>query len=190
MRIFGISALGRLAWGWKLAVAVSALAVGAVTVGVALQPPSDASLRKLLTEKKPVFDELLQMLAQDRGIIRLSQRFIIWDDGEASGDVAGYTKYRDFDKRRWDHYRELLAAIGSGDGIVVKKNEGIIVFVESVRGALLIGTGKGIAYQFKPSLASWVTIVKSLDSGAVPRGEGEYVCPIEGKWYIYYDCSD
>jgi hypothetical protein len=189
MRIFGISALGRLAWGWKLAVAVSTLAIGAVTVDVALQHPSDESLRELLAKKNSVFEEMLQMLAQDRGVVRLTPRFIVWDDGEASGDMPGYTKYRDFDKSRWDHYRELLTAIGSQDGIVVKKDDGVIVFIESVRGALLIGTSKGIAYQFKPSLASWVTVVKSLDSGAVPKGEGEYVCPIAGRWYIYYNCS-
>lgn len=189
MRIFGISVLGHWAWSWKLAATISLLAIGTVTVEVALQQPSDASLRKLLMGKKPAFEELLQMLTQDRGMTRLSPRFIIWDDGEASGDVAGYTKYRDFDKGRWDHYRELLAAIGSRDGIVVKKDDGIVVFIECVRGALLIGTSKGIAYQIKPSLASWVTIVKSLDNGAVPKAEGEYVCPIEGRWYIYYDCS-
>jgi len=60
--------------------------------------------------------------------------------------------------------------------------------MESVRWALRIDTGKGIAYQLGPSSASWVAIVKSLDSGVVPKAEGEYVCRIEGRWYIYSDC--
>jgi hypothetical protein len=169
--------------GWALALTILAIAIA--VVASALQHPSDAKLRALLSTNKRAFEQLLRMLAEDRDIISLSPEFILWEHGEASGGVAGY-KQRDFDKGRWDQYRELLAAIGSRNGLVVKKQEGIIVFSESVLGAFLSGTSKGIAYQYRLSLAPWVKIVGSLDDNAA-LPEGEYVSPIGSGWYIYFD---
>ena len=170
-------------WRWALALTILASAI--VLVGTALQHPTDAKLRALLSTNKRAFEQLLRMLAEDREIIRLSPKFILWDHGEASGGVAGY-KHRDFDKGRWDQYRELLAAIGSREGLVVKKDDGIIVFSESVLGAFLSGTSKGIAYQYRPSLDPSVKIVGSLDDNAA-LPEGEYLSPIGSGWYIYFD---
>jgi hypothetical protein len=169
--------------GWALALTILAIAIA--VVASALQHPSDAKLRALLSTNKRAFEQLLRMLAEDRDIISLSPEFIFWEHGGASGWVPGY-KHRDFDKGRWDQYRELLAAIGSRDGLEVKKYDGIIVFIESVHGAFLSGTRKGIAYQYRPSLDPSLNIVGSLDDNAA-LPEGEYVSPIGSGWYIYFD---
>jgi hypothetical protein len=170
-------------WRWALALTISAIAIA--VVGTALLHPSDAKLRALLSTNKRAFEQLLRMLAEDREIISLSPRFILWEHGEASGEAGGY-KQRDFDKGRWDQYRELLAAIGSRDGLEVKKDDGVIVFIESVLGAFLSGTRKGIAYQYRPSLDPSVKIVGNLDDNAA-LPEGEYLSPIGSGWYIYFD---
>jgi hypothetical protein len=172
-------------WRWALALTILASAI--VLVGTALLHPSDAKLRALLSTNKRAFEQLLCMLAEDRDIVYLSPKSIAWENGETCGEPGAYKqKQRDFDKGRWDQYRELLAAIGSRDGLVVKKEEGIIVFSESVVGAFLSGTSKGIAYQYRPSLAPWVKIVGSLDDNAA-LPEGEYLSPIGSGWYIYFD---
>lgn len=149
---------------------------------------TDADLRQRWAENQSIFNELLAMLQKDQGIKTLTSRFILWDDGEATGWALG-SEQRQFDPARWSLYRSLLKRIGCHGGIEIIQSQNMVVFVQSTT-ALFSNTTKGIAYRFGSKLPPWIKVVENLDKNPNPGTEGVYVCPISGSWYIYFSSFD
>jgi hypothetical protein len=134
-----------------------------------LSAPKDQELIAIFNDHHEAFERLRQMATEDSK----SNHIYI-----KNSEIVGIK-----DTLRRQEYRKLLSSINSDIRVVA--DEGNITFFFSGGGLSAIsgGWGKGIASL--PLIEKYDTILPSLDhANMLPNGD--YMRPIDGQWFIYY----
>lgn len=164
--------------------------------GCAGSLPKDRDARAFYFENKQTLQKILEMLEQD-GVLDKA----VVNSKEAKGpsfvqdvcviDAANTNILANLslDSGRREEYRRTFASLKKYRGAFIYKNTGRVYLILASSGLVISGGSyKGIAYVPRPADYPSNAIVSSLDGKRVNDLDGTFLVPIEGGWYIYYDC--
>ena len=135
---------------------------------------SDAVLLGVFRRERPVFDQLVRMIEEDKGLERVDYDWTMPDPSPVS-------------EARLAKYRELLRKVGCVRGFENFTGKDEVLFIASANGMATGGSSKGYCYTRKtPS-----PLVKDLDEYR-PGHTRTYAAfrHIEGDWYLIYEYDD
>jgi len=122
------------------------------------------------------FEELRQMIATDSKLHRVDED---WTDPKDPAEVG-------ISPERIAEYRRLLAEVGCSRGFIAYPTRPGIYFISGARGLVVAGSTKGYC-----CLESALPLVVTNTETYSPPHAGddfEVFRPIEGHWYIWYEC--
>lgn len=158
-----------------LALILNLLALQAFLISCRSRVESDVRLSRLLDENASDFNQILEMLSQDRHIQRIDFDFVTLDTGAfwKQGDP-------DFSQKRWEEYRVLFRKIGLQNGIGRQNGDSPVVFFYAMcRGSAITRDCKGYAYSEKALLPT----KNDLDHEA----PGVTYKRLSDGWYLFRD---
>ena len=150
--------------------------------------PKDKEARSLFMANKATFQNIIKMLEEDGAIDRTaSNSSDIYIIDPSSTNI---TVNLNVSNSRKEEYKRIFAMINTRHAAFVDKGKGRVNFIMELSGLVISGRAyKGIAFIPNPADYPPYTIVSSLDRKAAKDLDGKFLVPIEGNWYIYYDCT-
>jgi hypothetical protein len=153
--------------------------------------PSDAELQRQFKMHRADFDQLIEMMDEDRQMSRIAPDFtwrqdnVAWPRAESEWGIS---------KARWDEYRGIFRRVGAKDGITrSEKSSDITIDIWSW--GLAIG-GTSVAYlhcgQPRNGYAHIeAPCIEGKDSGRMQgqHGDGYRYRKIEPDWFIYEESN-
>jgi hypothetical protein len=131
---------------------------------------SDEQLIENFNSHRPKFEQLRQMIIQDKGLLRITSDRTWPDDPQTVG----------ISRSRIAEYRKLLNELGIR-GLEISKDQKNIQFVSSYRGFATHGSQKGYEYMSEAVNVYLVADLSQLAKGGVGRRR------IEGNWYLFFE---
>lgn len=142
---------------------------------------SDDRLLTLFKQQRAGFEELRQMIAVDKGLVRVAEDFTDPSDPATIGISAERVK----------EYRKLLAKVDCPRGLLAAPARPGIYFLNSTRG-LSIGGGsaKGFCYIEDPQKLNGKPVFVSDTGGYRAEHSNDHFSAfrrIEGNWYLWLE---
>ena len=134
--------------------------------------PTDQELEERLRLNQSDFDKLVVMLAEDKDIVRLDDKFVFFTE----------KVNRDVPEERLRAYRDLFAKLGLERGFYRDKDN-VLRFIASARD-VVASSEKSYIYSTTPP----APLVDSLDQ-VIERDQGDQkpvYKKLHGGWYLYY----
>ena len=158
--------------------AVASVVVGALillALSVFDDPPHspDDALIRNFREHRAQFEQLRNMMIQDKGLMRVGEKRTLPEDLQSIGIPAS----------RIAEYRRLLKQLGIRGGIAASEDKEYIELTVSFRGFVTHNSQKGYVYAGEPVRTY---LAPDLDQFS-NKGVGVGRRPIEGNWYLFFE---
>lgn len=159
----------------KISLLISSIAVLMLLAGCnATSHPSDQVLEHRFRARESDFNKLVQMLNEDKDIVRLDGDFVFLNDSST----------RNISNHRLAEYRRLFKAVGLESGIHRDRVHAVRLIASS-KGLFIPTSEKSYVYSsVEPS-----PVVESLDK-IIERNRGDQppvFKRLSGDWYLYYE---
>lgn len=135
--------------------------------------PSDDALIQRFNDQRKQFEELVQMIQQDRFLTRVSMDFTRPDDAGAVGVTP----------ERLQKYRDLLRTIQVPLGIAKSQQGTQVRFIVSGSGLGVSGSGKGYLYSTNPP----APLLDNLDTYVPADNISPAYRLVVDNWYLWAD---
>ena len=144
------------------------------------RPPTDAAMIEHLRVKRPLLEELVAMIVQDRELERVDVDWTRPDDPATIGVAPG----------RIALYRKLLKDAGVPRGFSAPKSRKQITFIAHASGIFTHGRGKSYVYLLPGAESERYGFdIEPGDLDAAAAGQRTFVGyrHVEGNWYLLLD---
>jgi len=123
------------------------------------------------------FDQLLQMILSDKGLLRVDNDWTLPANPEAVG----------VSQERISGYRKIFHRVGVPRGFSARESRDEIDFIATTKGLSVTGSAKGYTWLSKrPEL-----VIDNLDKYWSTDGKSFTAYRhIEGNWYLWFDYED
>ncbi|HYX72053.1 MAG TPA: hypothetical protein VE732_04725 [Nitrososphaera sp.] len=139
---------------------------------------SDEELIANFQAHRSEFNQLLEMISQDKGLQRVDDNWTRPENPQTIG----------ISQERIDAYRKLFGSAGVPRGFYAFHDEGVFEFIASAQGLAVSGSSKGYIYSTNPL----TRVVANLDNYHLLENK-PYGYPIyrhiEGNWYLFFDAD-
>lgn len=137
---------------------------------------SDEELIANFQTHRSEFNQLLQMISEDKGLLRVDYN---WTSPEKPQSVG-------VSQERIDKYRNLFNVAGIPRGFYAFHDKEFYMFLASTQGLGVSGSGKGYVYSKNPLTPLVEDLDKYRQLKDKPHGYRAYR-RIEENWYLFFD---
>ena len=155
--------------------ALAAFSLGGCLFGS--EHSTDEQMISNFQEHRSEFEQLLEMIRSDKGLLRVDDTWTLPEDPQTIG----------VSRDRINEYRNMFYRVGVPRGFSAPESRESIELIATTKGLSVTGSAKGYAW-----LASRpVVVVDDLDTYWSKDGKSfRAFRHIEGNWYLWFDYED